>query len=44
LCGLGEHQVRGWGDLVPMGTLAMLAYAFLAVAAATDVLSIRRQG
>jgi hypothetical protein len=34
LCGLDEHQVRRWGSWYRWVTLAMLVYAFLAVAAA----------
>jgi SRSO17 transposase len=34
LCGLDEHQLRRWGSWYRWATLAMLAYAFLAVAAA----------
>jgi hypothetical protein len=36
LCGLDEHQVRRWTSWYRWATLAMLAYAFLAVAAATE--------
>ena len=36
LCGLDEHQVRGWRSWYRWATLAMLADAFLAVAAATE--------
>jgi hypothetical protein len=34
LCGLDEHQVRCWDSWYRWATLAMLAYAFLAVTAA----------
>jgi SRSO17 transposase len=36
LCGLDQHQVRRWRSWYRWVTLAMLAYAFLAVAAATQ--------
>jgi SRSO17 transposase len=36
LCGLDEHQVRRWRSWYRWVTLAMLAYAFLVVAAATQ--------
>jgi SRSO17 transposase len=36
LCGLDEHQVRRWRSWYRWVTLAMLAYAFLVVAAVTD--------
>jgi hypothetical protein len=36
LCGLDEHQVRGWRSWHRWVTLAMLAYAFLAVTAAIE--------
>jgi SRSO17 transposase len=36
LCGLDEHQVRRWRSWYRWVTLAMLAYAFLAVAAVTE--------
>jgi SRSO17 transposase len=36
LCGLAQHQVRRWRSWYRWVTLAMLAYAFLAVAAATE--------
>jgi hypothetical protein len=36
LCGLDEHQVRRWTSWYRWATLAMLAYAFLAVASATE--------
>jgi SRSO17 transposase len=36
LCGLDQHQVRRWGSWYRWVTLAMLAYAFLVVAAVTE--------
>jgi SRSO17 transposase len=36
LCGLDQHQVRRWRSWYRWVTLAMLAYAFLVVAAATQ--------
>ncbi len=36
LCGLDQHQVRRWRSCYRWVTLAMLAYAFLAVAALTE--------
>jgi SRSO17 transposase len=36
LCGLDQHQVRRWRSWYRWVTLAMLAYAFLVVAAATE--------
>ncbi len=36
LCGLDQHQVRRWRSRYRLVTLAMLAYAFLVVAAATQ--------
>jgi SRSO17 transposase len=36
LCGLDQHQVRRWRSWYRWVTLAMLAYAFLALAAATQ--------
>jgi SRSO17 transposase len=36
LCGLDQHQVRRWTSWYRWATLAMLAYAFLAVASATE--------
>ena len=36
LCGLDEHQVRRWRSWYRWVTLAMLAYAFLVVAAVTE--------
>jgi hypothetical protein len=36
LCGLDAHQVRRWRSWYRWVTLAMLAYAFLVVAAATQ--------
>jgi SRSO17 transposase len=36
LCGLDQHQVRRWCSWYRWVTLAMLAYAFLVVAAVTD--------
>jgi hypothetical protein len=36
LCGLDEHQVRRWRSWYQWVTLAMLAYAFLLVAAVTE--------
>jgi hypothetical protein len=36
LCGLDQHQVRRWRSWYRWVTLAMLAHAFLVVAAATD--------
>jgi SRSO17 transposase len=36
LCGLDQHQVRRWRSWYRWATLAMLAYAFLVVAAVTD--------
>jgi hypothetical protein len=36
LCGLDSHQVRRWGCWYRWVTLAMLASAFLVVAAVTD--------
>jgi hypothetical protein len=36
LCGLDQHQVRRWRSWYRWVTLAMLAYAFLVVAALTD--------
>jgi SRSO17 transposase len=36
LCGLGQHQVRRWRCWYRWVTLAMLAYAFLVVAAVTE--------
>jgi SRSO17 transposase len=36
LCGLDSHQVRRWRSWYRWVTLAMLAYAFLVVAAATE--------
>jgi hypothetical protein len=36
LCGLDEHQVRRWRSWYRWVTLAMLAYAFLVVAAVTQ--------
>jgi SRSO17 transposase len=36
LCGLDEHQVRRWTSWYRWVTLAMLAYAFLAVVALTE--------
>ena len=36
LCGLDQHQVRRWRSWYRWVTLAMLAYAFLAVAAVTE--------
>jgi hypothetical protein len=36
LCGLDHHQVRRWCSWYRWATLAMLAHAFLVVAAVTD--------
>jgi SRSO17 transposase len=36
LCGLDQHQVRRWGSWYRWVTLAMLAHAFLVVAALTE--------
>jgi hypothetical protein len=36
LTGLDEHQVRRWGSWYRRTTLAMLAIAFLSIAAATE--------
>ena len=36
LCGLDQHQVRRWRSWYRWVTLAMLAYAFLVVAAVTQ--------
>ena len=36
LCGLDLHQVRRWRSWYRWTTLAMLAYAFLVVAAVTE--------
>jgi SRSO17 transposase len=36
LCGLDSHQVRRWRSWYRWVTLAMLAYAFLLVATATQ--------
>jgi hypothetical protein len=36
LCGLDQHQVRRWCSWYRWVTLAMLAYAFLVVAAVTQ--------
>jgi hypothetical protein len=36
LCGLDQHQVRRWRSWYRWVTLAMLAYAFLVVAAVTE--------
>jgi hypothetical protein len=36
LCGLDQHQVRRWRSWYRWITLAMLAYAFLVVAAVTE--------
>jgi hypothetical protein len=36
LCGLDQHQVRRWCSWYRWVTLAMLAYAFLVVAAVTE--------
>ena len=36
LCGLNQHQVRRWRSWYRWVTLAMLAYAFLVVAAVTE--------
>jgi SRSO17 transposase len=36
LCGLDQHQVRRWRSWYRWATLAMLAYAFLVVAAVTE--------
>jgi hypothetical protein len=36
LCGLDQHLVRRWGSWYRWVTLAMLAYAFLVVAAVTE--------
>src|SRR6266700_5829853 len=36
LCGLDQHQVRRWRSWYRWVTLAMLAYAFLVVAAVAD--------
>jgi SRSO17 transposase len=36
LCGLDQHQVRRWSSWYRWVTLAMLAYAFLVVAATTE--------
>jgi hypothetical protein len=36
LCGLDQHQVRRWRCWYRWGTLAMLAHAFLVVAAVTE--------
>jgi SRSO17 transposase len=36
LCGLDSHQVRRWRCWYRWVTLAMLAYAFLVVAAVTE--------
>ena len=36
LCGLDQHQVRRWRSWYRWMTLAMLAHAFLVVAALTD--------
>jgi len=36
LCGLDQHQVRRWGSWYRWVTLAMLAHAFLVVAAVTE--------
>ena len=36
LCGLDQHQVRRWRSWYRWATLAMLAHAFLVVAAVTD--------
>src|SRR5215207_2033904 len=36
LCGLDQHQVRRWCSWYRWATLAMLAHAFLIVAAVTD--------
>ena len=36
LCGLDQHQVRCWRSWYRWVTLAMLAYAFLVVAAVTE--------
>jgi SRSO17 transposase len=36
LCGLDQHQVRRWSSWYRWVTLAMLAYAFLVVAAVTE--------
>jgi SRSO17 transposase len=36
LCGLDQHQVRRWGSWYRWVTLAMLAFAFLVVAAVTE--------
>ena len=36
LCGLDQHQVRRWRSWYRWTTLAMLAHAFLVVAALTD--------